>query len=539
MSTQKIKKTSVVVSRSRHCQFDNRSVVSQKCQTFARGVSLILPKRVAVLLALFLPWSANCQSPAMREGGFKVIGVDQTGKPPYTPEGRVYRIAGADVSWLKPGDVLTLHRPKEERSIGTLRIISVQLSSATAKLDAKGESFPLIGDVALPLAAVGTPGVSVPPTKSLKLGFHYPMQPVMLPQMAAQAPVESKHILPPEITKPYQEIVAMTEKIKEDMQRGVEPEKQREDIAIIEKFAGTQTEMPSDKMALPKIANEPPTALKRVPMPETTKPIEEVIARGKKIEEEIKERAQRGDTAEVAAAVRQNAFYFQPGSSVLSPIGLENLKRWISEWGTKGATYYLKVPSSQLKLEKLLLDRLQGLEKELLRLGAVSVEYRPAEDLDEQLDFDDEPKPAEPYDSIYVGAEIEKSIFYAGAAPPPAPPSAPLSAKPPAYSLDELQPEIIEQFPIYFLPGSSTLSPKGVERLQQWVKGWGADGTKYFLSVPEDQVRLDKMLIERLAALQKELGKLGISEVAIRSDEVGKPEPYETIYLGVEVWKKQ
>ncbi|MDR2562039.1 MAG: hypothetical protein LBC63_09750 [Holophagales bacterium] len=489
-------------------------------------------------LALFLPWSANCQSLAIREGGFKVIGVDQTGKPPYTPEGRVYRIAGGDVSWLKPGDVLTLHRPKEERSIGTLRIISVQLASATARLDAKGEAFPLIGDVALPLAAVGTPGVSVPPTKSLKLGFHYPMQPVMLPQMVAQAPVESKHILPPEITKPYQEIVAMTEKIKEDMQRGVEPEKQREDIAIIEKFAGTQTEMPSDKMALPKIANEPPTALKRVPMPETTKPIEEVVARAKKIEEEIKERAQRGDTAEVAAALRQNAFYFQPGSSALSPIGLENLKRWTSEWGTKGATYYLKVPSSQLKLEKLLLDRLQALEKELLRLGAISVEYRAAEDFDEQLDFG-EPKPAEPYDSIYVGAEIEKSIFYAGTIPPPAPASAPLSAKPPAYQLDELQPEIIEQFPIYFLPNSSTLSPKGVERLHQWVKGWGTDGTKYFLSVPQDQVRLDKMLIERLAALQKELGKLGIAEVAIRPDETGKPEPYETIYLGVEVWNKQ
>jgi len=497
-----------------------------------------LPKCMILASAMLLSWSANCQPAPMRDSGFKVVAVDQTGKPPYTPEGRVYRIAGGDVSNLKPGDVLTLHRPKEERSIGTLRIISVQLASATARLDARGEAFPLIGDIALPLAAIGTPGLSVPPTKSLKLGFHYPMQPVMLPQMAAQAHVESKHILPPEITKPYQEIVAMTEKIQEDMRRGVEPEKQAEDIATIEKFVGTTAEIPSDRMALPKITDKAPTELKRVPMPETTKPIEEVIARGKKIEEEIEERAKRGDAAEAASVVRQNAFYFQPGSSALSPIGRENLKNWTSEWGTKGATYYLKVPADQLKLEKLLLDRLQGLEKELLRLGVAHVEYRAAESVDELLDSG-EPKPAEPFDSIYVGAEIDKSIFLIGASPAPAPTSIPLVAQSTAYSLDELQPEIIEQFPIYFLPGSSFLSPKGVERLHQWVKGWGTKGTKYFLSVPQDQIRLDKMLIERLAALQRELGKLGITEVAIRPDEGGKPEPYETIYLGVEVWGKQ
>jgi len=185
-----------------------------------------------------------------------------------------------------------------------------------------------------------------------------------------------------------------------------------------------------------------------------------------------------------------------------------------------------------------LLDRLQGLEKELSRLGVERVEYRAAEDIDERLDFS-EPKPAEPFDSIYVGAEIDKSIGPADASPEPAPASIPLVAQSPAYSLDEPQPEIIEQFPIYFLPGSSSLSPRGAERLHQWVQGWGTTNTKYFLSVPQDQIRLDKMLIERLATLQRELGKLGITEVAIRPDEVGKPEPYETIYLGVEVWGKQ
>jgi len=513
-----------------------------------------LSKRMILAFALLSPPAGNCQSAPMRDGGFKVVAVDQTGRPPYTPEGRVYRIAGGDVSNLKPGDVLTLHRPKEERSIGTLRIISVQLASATARLDARGEAFPLIGDIALPLAAIGTPGLSVSPTKSLKLGFHYPMQPVMLPQMSAQAPVESKHILPPEITKPYQEIVAMTEKIQEDMRRGVEPEKQAEDIAIIEKFAGTTAEMPSDRMALPQIVNQTPTALKLVLLPETTKPIEEIAAIGKKIEE----RAQKGDAVEApaeikpaleakpsvapkavesVAAVRQNAFYFQLGSSALSPVGRENLKNWTREWGTKGATYYLKVPANQLKLERLLLDRLQGLEKELSRLGVARVEYRAAEGIDEC--FDSAAKPIEPFDSIYVGADFDESVGPMGAPPDLAPASIPLAAQSPTYSLDEPQPEIIEQFPIYFLPGSSSLSPRGAERLHQWVQGWGTKGTKYFLSVPQDQIRLDKMLIERLAALQRELGKLGITEVAIRPDEGGKPEPYETIYLGVEVWGKQ
>jgi hypothetical protein len=125
-------------------------------------------------------------------------------------------------------------------------------------------------------------------------------------------------------------------------------------------------------------------------------------------------------------------------------------------------------------------------------------------------------------------------------------------------------PKFLEQNPIYFLRGSAEISPKGVAKLKEWTTAWGtggaapaargaggaapaargaggaapaawgARGLAYFLSVPQNQLQMQKLTADRLAALQAELHRLGVPRVELRYDEKGSVGPFDVVYIGVE-----
>jgi hypothetical protein len=95
-------------------------------------------------------------------------------------------------------------------------------------------------------------------------------------------------------------------------------------------------------------------------------------------------------------------------------------------------------------------------------------------------------------------------------------------------------PKLIEQNPIYFLKGSVAISPKGIEKLKEWIKAWGIKDLKYFLAVPPNQLHLEQKTAVRLEALQKELLRLGIPSVEFRTAQANAPGPYDVIYVGIE-----
>jgi hypothetical protein len=272
--------------------------------------------------ALFQPQAAQ----APQGDDLRIIAVEQTGKPPYAPEGRIYRLAGAALHRIKPGDILILNRPKEERTIGSLRVISVQPSSATASLEVRGETFPLKGDTAVPLAPTNLPNIQVGRPRQLKDDYPFPLNPIGTP------PINTKN---PDLEK--------------------------------------EARQPDAPRTLEAIAAQPP------PAPPVEQPIEYIPinpATGKPI------------------IVEQNPIYYLADSSAISQKGIEKLQQWTKAWGKKNVKYFLAVPQSQVKLEKLLAERLSGLQKELSRLGIAAVEYR----LDTR-------SITEPFDTIYVGVE--------------------------------------------------------------------------------------------------------------------------------------
>jgi hypothetical protein len=95
-------------------------------------------------------------------------------------------------------------------------------------------------------------------------------------------------------------------------------------------------------------------------------------------------------------------------------------------------------------------------------------------------------------------------------------------------------PNLLEQNAIYFVKGSSELSPRGVDRLKEWTRGWGRDGLRYFLAVPQNQLRLQELTVDRLAVLRRELQLLGVAGVELRTDPNDSRGEYDVVYVGVE-----
>jgi len=94
---------------------------------------------------ILLSQTPQAQPPRPRADDLRIVAVDQTGVPPYSPEGRIYRLAGGAASRISPGEILMIARPKEPRSLGLLRVTSVHPDSIAASLEVKGETFPLKG----------------------------------------------------------------------------------------------------------------------------------------------------------------------------------------------------------------------------------------------------------------------------------------------------------------------------------------------------------------------------------------------------------
>jgi hypothetical protein len=95
-------------------------------------------------------------------------------------------------------------------------------------------------------------------------------------------------------------------------------------------------------------------------------------------------------------------------------------------------------------------------------------------------------------------------------------------------------PKLVEQNPIYFLKGSVAISPKGLEKIKEWIQVWGKKDIQYFLAVPPNQLHLEKTTATRLAALQRELLRLGIPNVEFRTAQANAAGPYDVIFVGIE-----
>lgn len=78
-----------------------------------------------------------------------VSAVVRQGLPPYEDANRLYRLEGEGAEGLRPGAVVTLHRPGRDVRPGRLKVVNLTPQGALAKLESPGDHFPLIGDQAL------------------------------------------------------------------------------------------------------------------------------------------------------------------------------------------------------------------------------------------------------------------------------------------------------------------------------------------------------------------------------------------------------
>jgi len=296
-----------------------------------------------ILSAVFiLLQAAQAQPPRPQEDELRIVAVEQTGNPPYSPEGRIYRLAGSAVSRINPGEVLVIKRPKVSKDIGMMRVISVHPDSVAATLEVRGETFPLKGDYALPLSSLGIPGLrneirdDAYPLKDIP----FPLAPLGIPSVPNKDTKAAKTVSPPLSPKSLEIIAALRAAEKEIANQSAQ---------------SAQSASQSTNQSVNQSANQPAIRSKHV---------------------------------------EQNPFYFLADSSALSPRGLERLKTWTQAWSRRGVVWFLAVPQKQLMFEELLVDRLTALQSELERLGVRNVQFRT-----------DNRSIDEPYDVIYVGAE--------------------------------------------------------------------------------------------------------------------------------------
>ncbi|MDR0499234.1 MAG: hypothetical protein LBH03_05835 [Holophagales bacterium] len=288
------------------------------------------------------------QLPKSQVDELRIVAVEQTGKPPYEPDGRVYRLTGKSASRIKPGEVLIIKRPKEPRDIGLLRVVSVQADMVTAKLEVKGEAFPLKGDLVLPLASLEIPTIANENRHDrfpLRAGIPFPLTPSRLPNT------------------PY----------------GAKSGASLKDIPF-----------PLTLLGIPSIPSNGGIQQARTLLPPSSaKSLEEIIA-GWPATKSVTV-AQPPTKTKI---VEKKPFYFLSDSAELSEKGLEKLKQWTEDWGKKDVKWILAVPQSQLKFEKILAARMTALQNELYRLGIVDIGFMVIYEYIE-----------EPYDVVYVGVE--------------------------------------------------------------------------------------------------------------------------------------
>jgi hypothetical protein len=322
-----------------------------------------------ILSALFLlPQIAQAAPHEPQRDELRIIAVEQTGKPPFEPEGRVYRLTGKSVSRIKPGEILIIKRPKEPRDIGLLRVIAIQADTVTARLEVRGEAFPLKGDFALPLASLGIPGTVNDVREHrfpLRSNIPFPLTPPRLPRISNSSRDYGKDVIPlKNIPFPLNLL-------------GLPSMPRHRDIQQPKTFLPPSKPKPLEEI----LANWPVTVNSLIEIQPPDKSDNNLTEIQSPSKSEILER---------------NPFYFLPDNAELSARGLEKLQQWTQDWDKKDVRWFLAVPQSHLKLEKLLLERLTALQNELNRLGIANIEFRV---IYEYID--------EPWDVIYVCVESD------------------------------------------------------------------------------------------------------------------------------------
>jgi len=318
--------------------------------------------RLMILSALFLLPQIVQAKPSEPQGEeLRIVAVEQTGKPPFVPEGRIYRLSGKPVSRIRPGEILIIKRPKEPRDIGLLRVVAIQADTLTAKLEVRGETFPLKGDFALPLGSLGIPGtvnVTAEDEFPLRSDIPFPLTPLRLPQISDKSRDDNNAVPLKDIPFPLNLL-------------GLPSAPDHRDIQQQRTFPP-----PSNPKSLEEILANWPVRVDNLPnLPAGANNLPEINPPDKSV-------------------LERNPFYFLPDDAGLSARGLEKLKQWAQDWGKKDVRWFLAVPQRHLQFEKLLLERLIALQNELNRLGVLKIEFRV---MTEYID--------EPYDAIYVGVE--------------------------------------------------------------------------------------------------------------------------------------
>lgn len=121
-----------------------------------------------LLPALTLPLAADA--------ALRVAAVERTGWPPFEDDRRIYRLEGQDAGRLRPGEVVQLFRPGDPRDPGRLKVAFLEGGRASAFLDARGSTYPLVGDLALGRRVATLP--TLPATAGLAdLGLRPPVAP--------------------------------------------------------------------------------------------------------------------------------------------------------------------------------------------------------------------------------------------------------------------------------------------------------------------------------------------------------------------------
>jgi hypothetical protein len=303
-------------------------------------------------------------------GDLRIVAVEQTGGPPYVPrEGRVYRLGGASVSDVRLGEMLIIRRPGAVADIGLLRVVSVHTenfatTSALARLEARGEAFPLKGDLVTKLAPTDMPAIKKPDASALKEGFRPALNPLVMPSVpGAQATqttqttqtTQGARTAPTAGPSSAQGAKGLAEGINKDQPKGQAGPAPRTGLLPGLLPAPPPPADPGMGAGANRIAAFPPG------MPRL---------------------------------LEQHPIYFFKGSAEISPKGVVRLKEWTDAWGKTDLAYFLAVPQNQLRLQKLTADRLAALQRELRHLGVATVEMKT-----------DENNGSGPFDVVYVGVE--------------------------------------------------------------------------------------------------------------------------------------
>jgi hypothetical protein len=326
--------------------------------------------------------AADAPGPTADAGDIRIVAVEQAGGPPYAPrDGRVYRLGGDAISDVRLGEILIVRRPGELRDIGFLRVVSVHTenfaaNSALAKLEFRGETFPLKGDLATKLAPASMPEIGKQGARAPKDGLPPPLDPAVLPGLPGGGGRadghRTEHTTAPHAALPTRPRGAQAPRGPRPAPKNAPkaaPAAAGQDSAAAGGPAGGL--MAADLVRPPSVPRAP---------------------------------AGRA-AADAPRFLEQNPVYFERGSAEISPKGIEKLGEWAAAWGAYaaapdasgghgGLTYFLSVPQNQLRMQRLTADRLAALQAELRRLGVAAVELRY-----------DERSSVGPFDVVYVGAE--------------------------------------------------------------------------------------------------------------------------------------